>query len=141
VSIIAISLNIVLAFWLARPQSYGVAGLAIAQSVVAGVEVLILSMIMLWRDRKLFKDIEFWGGLVRIIGVAGFCLTTGFMMLQLYPLTLNDRGLITIGSKVFIIASAVFAVHLVISSLFGLREASAVFERLKKLIIKPIRIQ
>lgn len=141
VSIIAITLNIVLAFWLARPQSYGVAGLAIAQSVVAGVEVFILSMIMLWRDRKLFKDIEFWGGLVRIVGVAGFCLTTGFVMLQLYPLGLNDRGLITIGSKVFIIASAVFTVHLVISSLFGLREASAVFERLKKLIIKPIRIQ
>jgi putative peptidoglycan lipid II flippase len=141
VSIIAIGLNIALAFWLARPQSYGVAGLAIAQSASAAVEVLILGAIMLWRDRKLFKDIEFWGGLMRIVGVAGFCLTTGFMMLQLYPLGINDRGLITIGSKVFIIAFVVFGVHLVISSLFGLREASAVFDRAKKLIIKPIRIQ
>ncbi len=141
VSIIAITLNIILAFWLARPQAYGVAGLAIAQSIVAGTEVLILSSIMLWRDRKLFYDVEFWGGLVRIIGVAGFCLTAGFVMLQMYPLGLNDRGLITIGSKVVVIAMVVFAVHLVISSLFGLREASAVFERIKRLIIKPIRIQ
>ncbi|HEU4914322.1 MAG TPA: lipid II flippase MurJ [Candidatus Saccharimonadales bacterium] len=141
VSIIAISLNIALAFWLARAQSYGVAGLAIAQSASAGAEVFILGVIMLWRDRKLFNDIEFWGGLMRIVGVAGFCLTTGFIMLQLYPLGINDRGLITIGSKVFIIAAVVFGVHLTISSLFGLREASAVFERAKKLIIKPIRIQ
>jgi len=144
VSLVAITLNIVLAFWLARPQSqggYGVAGLAIAQSVVAAVEVMLLTGIMLWRDHRIFHDIEFWGGLMRIIGVAGFCLMAGFVMLQLYPLGIDDRGLITIGSKIFVIAFVVFSVHLVISSLFGLREASAVFERLKKFVVKPVRIQ
>lgn len=141
VSIVAISLNIALAFWLASPHAYGVAGLAIAQSIVAITEVAILTAIMLWRDHKIFHDLDFWSGLVRIVGVAGFCLIAGFTMVQLYPLGLGDRGLITIGSKVFGIASVVFIVHLVISSLFGLREATAVFERLKKLIVKPIRIQ
>lgn len=144
VSIIAISLNIVLAFWLARPQSqggYGVAGLAIAQSVVAAAEVVLLTIMMLVRDHKIFHDIDFWDGLMRIVGVAGFCLTAGFVMLQLYPLGINDRGLMTIGSKVFVISLVVFGVHLTISSLFGLREASAVFDRIKKFIVKPVRIQ
>ena len=141
VSIVAISLNIVLAFMLARPGAYGVAGLAIAQSVVALVEVIILTTIMLWRDHKIFHDLDFWSGLIRIIGVAGFCLTAGFIMVQLYPLALTDRGMVTIGGKVFGIAFVVLAVHLIISSLFGLREATAVFDRIKKLIVKPVRIQ
>jgi putative peptidoglycan lipid II flippase len=141
VSIVAISLNIVLAFWLASPKNYGVAGLAIAQSVVAMVEVFILVGIMMWRDHKIFHNLDFWSGLIRIVGVAGFCLTAGFIMVQIYPLELTDRGLITIGSKVLTIALVVFAVHLTLSSLFGLREATAVFDRIKKFIVKPIRIQ
>lgn len=141
VSIIAISLNIALAFWLARPSSYGVAGLALAQSIVAGVEVVILCAIMLWRDHKLFHDIEFWSGMWRIIGVSGFCVVAGFIMLQLYPLGINDRGFITIGAKVVGISAVVFAVYLGLSSLFGLREASAVFARIKRIVSKPIRIQ
>ncbi|HEY5668032.1 MAG TPA: murein biosynthesis integral membrane protein MurJ [Candidatus Saccharimonadales bacterium] len=141
VSIFAITLNIALAFWLARPGAYGVAGLAIAQSVVALVEVIILAAIIWRRDPKIFWNLDFWSGLVRIVGVAGFCLTAGFIMVQLYPLKLTDRGLVTIGGKVLGIAVAVLVVHLLVSSIFGLRESSAVFERLRKLIVKPIRIQ
>ncbi len=140
VSIFAIGLNIFLAFTLATRDSYDVAGLAIAQSIVAVVEVVILVGIMLWHDRKLFHDIEFWSGMWRIIGVSGFCVVAGFIMLQVYPLGIDDRG-ITIGAKVAAISAAVFIVHLGLSSLFGLREASAVFERIKKVIINPIRIQ
>lgn len=139
VSIFAISLNIILAFWLAKPDSYGVAGLALAQSIVATVEVAILTILMLIRDKKMFHDYEFWSGMWRIVGVSGFCVVAGFIMLQLYPLGINDRGVVTIGAKVFGIASVVFTVYLTLSSLFGLREASAVFERIKKVIIKPIR--
>lgn len=141
VSILAIGLNIILAFALAKESAYGVAGLALAQSIVSGVEVLILTIIMLWRDNKMFHDIEFWSGMWRIIGVSGFSMVAGFIMLQIYPLSIEDRGFITLGAKVAAIAAVIFAVHLTLSSLFGLREASTVFARIKKLIIKPIRIQ
>jgi len=140
VSIIAIGLNIILAFSLATPNGYNVAGLALAQSIVAVVEVAILVSVMLWRDHKLFHNVEFWSGMWRIVGVSGFCVMAGFIMLQLYPLGLHDRG-ITISAKVFAIVVIVFGVHLTLSSLFGLREATAVFERIKKVIIKPIRLQ
>lgn len=141
VSIVAIALNIILAFMLARPDSYGVAGLAIAQSVTAAVEVLILSGVMLHRDRKIFHNIDFWSGMWRIVSVAGFCVVAAFIMLQIYPLGIEDKGFITIGAKLAAIAAAVFVVYLSLSSLFGLREASAVFDRLKKIISKPVRIQ
>src|SRR5581483_6758591 len=64
VSLFTIGLNIYLAFRLAKPidlGGYGIAGLAIAQSIVAAVEVVILTLIMLARDHKLF-DNEFWNG-------------------------------------------------------------------------------
>jgi putative peptidoglycan lipid II flippase len=141
VSIVAIGLNIILAFSLATKDGYGVAGLALAQSIVAVVEVAILVGIMLYRDHKLFHNVEFWSGMWRIVGVSGFCVVAGFIMLQLYPLGINDRGVITIGAKVFGIAAVVFGVHLTLSSLFGLSEATAVFDRIKKVISKPVRFQ
>jgi putative peptidoglycan lipid II flippase len=140
VSIGAIGLNIVLAFSLATKNGYNVAGLALAQSIVAVVEVAILVSIMLWRDNKLFHNLDFWSGMWRIVGVSGFCVMAGFVMLQLYPLGVNDRGL-TIGIKVCGITGVVFAIHLVLSSLFGLRESAAVFDRIKKIVSKPIRLQ
>lgn len=141
VSILAIGLNIILAFTLATKEAYDVAGLALAQSIVAVVEVAILVAIMLWRDHKLFHNIEFWSGMWRIVGVSGFCVMAGFIMLQLYPLGIDDRGIMTIGAKVAGIAAVIFTVHLGLSSLFGLREATAVFDRIKKVISKPIRFQ
>jgi putative peptidoglycan lipid II flippase len=138
VSVFAIGLNIILAFSLATKDSYGVAGLALAQSIVAVVEVVILVAIMLWRDHKIFHDFDFWSGMWRIVGVSGFCMVAGFIMLQLYPLGLNDGG-ITVAAKVAGIALVVFAVHISLSSLFGLREATAVFDRIKRIVGKTIR--
>src|SRR5206468_3171308 len=66
VSLFTIALNVVLAVTLARPSVYGVSGLALAQSIVAAVEVFILSAIMLFRDHRLF-DMEFWSGIWRIM--------------------------------------------------------------------------
>lgn len=140
VSIFTIGLNIVLANMWARPSSYGVAGLALSQSVVAMVEVVILAIVMLVRDQRLF-DARFWGGCFRIVSVTGFTVIVGFIMVSLLPLGVNDRGIITLGSKIFVIAATVFAVHISISSLFGLEEVQPLFRRIRKFIFKPIKIQ
>lgn len=139
VSLLAIALNIILAYSLARPTAYGVAGLALAQSIVAAVEVLFLGVIMLIRDHKLF-DIEFWGGVWKIISVTGFSVVAGFIMISLYPLGINDRGFFTLGSKLMLISAVTFAVHVAVSSLFGLEEARPVIRRLKSIILKPIKV-
>ncbi len=140
VSIFTIALNIVLANALARPSAYGVAGLALSQSIVAMTEVIILSVIMLVRDRRLF-DAKFWGGCFRIISVTGFSVVMGFIMVSLFPLEVTDRGFVTLGTKLLIIAGAVFAVHISLSSLFGLEEVQPLFNRVRKIIFKPIKIQ
>lgn len=140
ISLFTISLNILLAYLLSQPDNYGVAGLALAQSIVAMVEVFVLLTVMLFRDHKLF-DGEFWGGCARILSVTGFSVIAGFIMVSLYPLGAADQGIVTLGTKVGLIGLVVFAVHLLISSLFGLSEAHSVFIRLRRLVFKPIRIE
>lgn len=140
VSLFTIVLNIILAYSLSRPSSYGITGLAMAQSIVAAAEVGILFCIMMWRDHKLF-DASFWSGIVRIMSVTGFSVLAGFIMISLLPLSINDRGFITLGAKLGTIAAVTFGVHLFISWLFGLEEVNPVIRRLKRLILRPVRIQ
>jgi len=54
VSVFAIALNIILVFTLAKPNIYDSAGLAIAQSIVAAAEVLVLGLVLWSRDNTFF---------------------------------------------------------------------------------------
>lgn len=140
VSIFAIALNIILAFQLARPSAYGIAGLAMAQSLVAFSEVTILVIIMLKRDSRLL-NFAFWGGVARILSVTGFSVLTAFVMISVFPLKLSDTGIVSLGSKLGSIAAVTFLVHVVISSLFGLEEATNVVSKAKQFVLRPIKLQ
>jgi len=139
VSIFTIGLNVTLAITLSRPSAYGVQGLAIAQSVVAAVEVFILTVIMLFRDPKLFNA-AFWGGVFRIFSVTGFSVVASFIMISLYPLGFNDKGVITLGSKLFFITSVTFLVHIGVSALFDLEEVQPIIRKVRKFVLSPIRL-
>lgn len=140
VSIFTIALNIFLAVSLSRPTEYGVVGLALAQSIVSMVEVFVLFAIMIFRDRKLL-DMNFFGGLGRIISVTGFTVVAGSTTAALFPLGLNDRGFLTLGTKLLMIALVVGLVHIGVSALFGLEEVEPLFRRVKQIVLKPISIQ
>lgn len=140
VSLFVIALNVFLAVTLSRPSAYGVSGLALAQSIVAAAEVFILSVIMLVRDPKLF-DARFWNGVWRIASVTGFSVVAAFIMVSLYPLGINDRGVLALGSKLMAITLVTLSVHITVSALFGLDEVKPVFNRLRKVILKPIKFE
>ncbi len=143
VSLFTIGLNIFLAFTLAKPYElggYGIAGLAIAQSIVAAVEVSILVLIMSWRDKKLF-DSRFWGSVGRTLSVTGFTALTTYLMVHIFQLESTDRGFLTLGAKLFLIIVPTFAVHIAVSSLYGLEEVKPVVAKIRQIILKPVRIQ
>lgn len=142
VSIFAIALNIFLAWNLSRPWNYGVSGLAMAQSIVAAAEVIILSLVMVVKDFKLF-DREFWGGIWRIMSVTGFTVVVTYIMVSFFPLQAKDTGFLTLGFKLGLIALVTALVHLGLSSLFSLNEAVPVVAKLRKtikFILRPVRI-
>lgn len=142
-SLFAIVLYLVLVVNLSRPSSYGVTGIALAESIVAGCQLFILTSIMLWRDHKLF-DLRFLGGVGRIISITGFTVLTSYIMIKLFPLNSTDTGFITFGFKLGIISLTTFAVHLGLSSLFELEEAAPIIKKLKKLsgfIFRPVKVE
>ncbi len=139
VSLFAIILNVILAFNLAKASAYGVAGLAMAQSIVAFAEVLILMTIMVKRDRKLL-DIDFWDGIARIIAVSGFTVIATFTVISIYPLEVGDKGFFVLGSKLAIISSVAFLTHFTMSAVFGLSEVQPLVRKIKDIILKPVKI-
>lgn len=139
VSIFTIALNIYLAWTLTRNSSYNVAGLALAQTIAAMVEVVILVIIIMIRDRKLFTK-EFLGDLTRILSATGFAIVATFMMVSILPLNVGDRGFITLGTKLAAISFVTFGVYLLISWLFNIEEARPVVRRIKAIVLRPIRI-
>ncbi len=138
VSVFVIGLNVFLSYTLARTYGYGASGLAMAQSIVAAVEVVILGAIMLLRDRKLF-DANFWSGIVRIVAVTGFSLVAGFIAVQFWSLTLGDQG-ITLLLKFCGIAGVTLTTHVLLSALFDLEEARPIFSWLKRISFRAIKI-
>ncbi len=140
VSLFAIALNIILVFNLAKPTAYGMAGLALAQSITATVEVVLLFVIMFMRDRYLLNR-EFWASILRILSVTGFSVVTAFIMVSLLPLEIADRGFITLGFKLAAIAGVTLFVHIFISLLFGLDEPRPAIAKLRKIVTRPMRIQ
>lgn len=139
VSLFAIGLNVFLAFHLAKPTAYGIAGLALAQSIVATTEVVLLALVMLMRDPYLLNK-AFWSACLRIVSVTGFSVLTAFIMISVLPLEITDRGFVTLGFKFGSIALITFAVHFAISWLFGLEEVRPILEKAKRVILKPIKI-
>ena len=143
VSLFTIGLNIYLAFTLARPVSaggYGIVGLALAQSIVAAVEVVILLTLMVWRDKRLL-DGAFWGGIFRTLSVTGFTVLTTYVMVSIFPLATSDKGFVTLGAKLFLIILPTLIMHIYFSALFGLEEVQPVIAKLRQILFKPVRIQ
>jgi len=138
VSIFTIALNITLAMMWARKASYGPAGLAMSVSVAAAAEVMVLSTIMIIRDRGLLNMV-FWGGVGRIISVAGFSMVAGYIAVSWLPLGASDLGLFTLGTKLAIISAAVFSVHIGVSGIFALEEVRPIFAWIKRIVLRPVR--
>ncbi|HEX8182795.1 MAG TPA: murein biosynthesis integral membrane protein MurJ [Candidatus Saccharimonadales bacterium] len=137
VSVFIIILNIILAYMLSRPGAYGVEGLAMAQSIVATIEVLVLFTIMVMRDHKLI-DASFWRGMVKIVSVTGFSIVAAFSTVTLYPLGIDDRGFLTLGTKLAFLTLVTFAVHIGISAVFDLEEVRPIFKRVRQFVYKSI---
>ena len=117
----------------------GIAGLAIAQSVVAVVEVVILMSIMQRRSPGLFTFRDFSGALTMLLAAA---ISGGIMygMIRLFPLRASDVGFFAIVPKFVLIVGVTLVAYVLLSYLFRIKESRPVVDRLLKLVFKPVRI-
>ncbi len=133
ISLFAIVLNIVLAISLARESAFGINGLALAQSIVAMLEVVILVGV-LWKRYPGFITPEFTGALAKMISAAGFMCIVTYFMIKMLPLNASDRGFASLVPKFGIIVVMSLAVYTAFSSFFRLPEAEPIVSRTKKVL-------
>lgn len=139
ISLYAIGLNIILAITLAREDSLGIYGLAVAQSIAAAFEALILVFVLVRRMSGIITS-ELLHGLIRMISASGLtALITYILIAYVLPLQASDIGFFSLVPKFALIVTISLLFYTVVSYLFGIREAHPVIERTRRFIFKPIR--
>ena len=141
VSIYAIGLNVLLAIFLVLPVGLGlgIAGLAIAQSVVAVVEVTVLVSIMQKRYQKLFTA-DLIGVFGRMLLAAAMSSALMYSLVILFPLRATDVGFFALVPKFGAIVGATLLSYVVFSFMLRLSEPRPIVDRVIRLIFRPVKI-
>lgn len=141
ISIVAIAVNISLAIALTRPGGYGVEGLAIAYSITAVLEVIMLSVVLSFRFGNMFT-MGFVRSMFRMIAAAGFsAIITYAFIAYLLPLRATDAGFFVLVPKFVLIILIGLTSYLLFSYLFRIKESIPVVARMKNAVFKPLNIQ
>ncbi len=133
ISIFAILLNIILAITLARPEAYGINGLAMAQSIVAFVEVAILVTVLCKRYPG-FLTPDFIGAGLRMMSAAGLMSFVTYALVKVLPLSAVDRGFASLVPKFGLIVLVSLTCYTVLSWVFRLEEAEPIMAKTRKLL-------
>lgn len=137
ISIIAITLNIILAVYLSMQLNLGVYGLAYAAVVVSFIEIVILFVIMSRQIKGLF-DGKFVSSVVKMLSATGIMSVITYVGFSTLPLRASDQSFLATFPKFTLVVIASFVVYGMMSYVFRLQEIQPVLERLKKIIFYRI---
>jgi len=141
VSIVAISLNILLAIIFVAPDlgGYGILGLAMAKSIAAVFEVMVLMIIIMKRFIGIFGS-RFFRSIVKMVSAAGLMSAVTYGLVLMFPLNASDVGFFTLVPKFGIIVGGGLLSYLLFSYIFGVKEARPIIHKMKNLVFKPVKI-
>lgn len=132
VSLFSIGLNIVLAVWFTSSLNMGAYGLALAQSTMAAVEVLILFAIMNIRFGNILNH-DFWAATLRMTSATGITALVSYFMVTLLPLRGGDESSFYFTFPKFVLIVAVsFGAYVLLSKWLKLSEAEPVLKMLRR---------
>lgn len=135
ISIVAITLNIILAIWFTFSLRLGAYGLAAAQAIVAVVEVIILFVVMELRTPGIL-DKSFWSAIMRMASAAGFMSVVCYIMVRWLPFEAGSRSIFAAAPKFSIIVFISLGVYLLFSHLLQLKEARPVLVKLRRIFFR-----
>lgn len=137
ISIVAIGLNITLAIWFTMSLGFGVYGLALAQSIVAVVEVVMLFIVMSRRISGLF-DRVFWQALGRMIVATILTGIVSYVLVKLLPFQNTDNSVLQTLPKFALITFLSFVAYTAFSQFLRLSEAAPVVSMVNRLLFGRI---
>jgi len=135
ISIFTISLNVALAVLFSQKLNMGIYGLALAQSLVAAVEVFILFAIISRRVPKLL-DKHFMNGITKILLSAALMSLVTIVALAIVGPAIADQGFAILFPKFMFVAIASFIAYTLVGRLLKLEEAEQIVGRIRSIIKK-----
>lgn len=138
ISLVAISLNVGLAIWLAMSLGFGAYGLAWAASIVSVVEVAILFTVMSRRIPKLF-DAVFVHAIARMASATGFMALVTYITVTIMPLPGGEQSFFTTFPQFAFIVAVSFSAYLLFSHMLKLKEVQPVLKKLEDLMFGKMR--
>ena len=121
--------------WFTFSLELGAYGLAIAQAIVAVLEVIILFVVMELRMRGILNR-SFWSAILRMASSAGFMSVICYLMVSTFPLGAEDRTFFSSLPKFALIVIVSLSSYLLFSQLFMLSEAKPVLRRIERIFFK-----
>jgi putative peptidoglycan lipid II flippase len=139
ISLFSIGLNITLAIWFTAGLGMGAFGLALAQSAMAAVEVVILFTVMTRRFPGLLNG-DFWNSIVRMASATGFTAVISYLMVFIFPLKAGDNSSFYFTFPKFVLIVAIsMAAYVAFSKLLRLSEADPIIKMVKRLVSGGVR--
>ncbi len=133
ISLFAIGFNILLAIWFTAGLNMGPFGLALAQSIMAGVEVVILFIVMSMRIPGLLNG-AFWNAVWRMASATGFMAIVSYIMVLFLPLQAgDDSSFYFTFPKFVLIVTVSLGSYIMFSRLLKLHEVEPVIRQYGKL--------
>lgn len=137
-SMVALIFTVGLSFLLS--EWYGVAGLAMAQSIVIALETMVLASILQRRLGQIGLK-EIWRGLYRMLISGAIMAGVVYLLVsRAFPLYKADIGFAVVGPKFFFILLVGIIAYMVPCYLLDLREAHKVWSKLKEQMTRPINL-
>jgi putative peptidoglycan lipid II flippase len=138
ISLFTIGLNIALAVWFTLGLGMGVYGLAWATAIVAGIEVIILFVVMSHKIKGLF-DIFFLRAIARMASATGFTALITYICVTVFPLSSDDQSFFSSFPKFSLIVAISLGSYLALSYIMQLNEAMPIISRVKKILFYRAR--
>ena len=141
ISIFTIGLNIVLAIILGRSEAsggLGIIGLAMAQSIVAFVEVAILFGVMQYRIKNIL-DMELLHAVVGMLKAGLLMFVIGYIAVQIFPLEYADKSFFVVFPKFLAVCLISGITYLAASWFLRLNEAMPILRRVGRMIFRQYR--
>lgn len=134
ISIFSIGVNIILAVWFTTALGMGAFGLALAQSIMAAIEVFILFTIMSIRFPDLLNN-DFWKATWRMASATGFMAIISYCMVLIFPLQAGDDSSFYFTFPKFILIVAIsMSAYIFFSRIMKLSEVDPVIKTIRRLI-------
>jgi len=134
----SIPLNIILSIVLAH--KYGVVGLAMAASIVATLETILLAGILRHRERNFGEGQIIRGGIPMTAAGVIMAVVVHYMVEDVVPLISGEHGFLTLAPKFILIVVVATAVYLIPCYLMRLAEAKFFVSRIRDMMIKSFNL-